>query len=233
MSAPKPYGPGNPQCSAIDAAGLHCAGPAGHPDGSDHANINSTWPEGGATVRTRQDIPALLTEVERLRGELETMTDVARGNKRHVADLAFQLERVEALTKDTDGGDVDPDAEIPVGEIRRALYEPLAAAEPGRNHAAVRTGLSTRAVEHALGPVHFPAELAHVRAGERLRVLEEIVALADDKDGLRELVENAAGDPDGKTSLSRARSLLRELAAIGGPLDTATTVTAPNPGDAR
>lgn len=37
------YGPGNPQCPAVDAAGLDCAGPAGHPDGSDHANTNGTW----------------------------------------------------------------------------------------------------------------------------------------------------------------------------------------------
>lgn len=41
------YGPGNPQCSARDAAGQYCAGPAGHPDGSDHANLNGTWPAGG------------------------------------------------------------------------------------------------------------------------------------------------------------------------------------------
>lgn len=42
-AAPKPYGPDNPQCAAEDATGLDCAGPAGHPDGSDHANLNGTW----------------------------------------------------------------------------------------------------------------------------------------------------------------------------------------------
>ena len=44
---PRLYGPGNSQCSALDADGLDCAGPAGHPDGSDHANLNGTWPVGG------------------------------------------------------------------------------------------------------------------------------------------------------------------------------------------
>lgn len=44
---PEPYGPRNPQCPAVDATGLDCAGPAGHPDGSDHANVNGTWSSGG------------------------------------------------------------------------------------------------------------------------------------------------------------------------------------------
>ena len=91
-----------------------------------------------------------------------------------------------------------------------------------RTNGETVTRWSTRAVENVLAP-----EARMIRASERLRVLEEIVTLAGDMDGLRELVENAGGDPEGKTSLSRARSLLRELAAIGGPLDAATTVTAP------
>jgi hypothetical protein len=48
------------------------------------------------------DVLALLAEVEQLR--------------RVIAE-------VESLTKDTDGNDVDGDAEIPIGEIRRALAE--------------------------------------------------------------------------------------------------------------
>lgn len=40
------YGPGNPQCPAQDPNGLDCAGPVGHPDGGDHANVNGTWPIG-------------------------------------------------------------------------------------------------------------------------------------------------------------------------------------------
>ena len=91
----------------------------------------SCKPDRHPTTNTGRPL-ALLAEVERLRAELEAMTAVARGNKRHVADLTFQLERVEALTKDTDGGDIDPDAEIPVGEVRRALYEPLPAYEVRR-----------------------------------------------------------------------------------------------------
>ena len=43
-TALQPYGPGNAQCSAEDATGLGCAGPVGHPDGSDHANINGRLP---------------------------------------------------------------------------------------------------------------------------------------------------------------------------------------------
>lgn len=39
------YSPEYPQCPAVDAGGLECAGPAGHPDGSNHhANVNGTWP---------------------------------------------------------------------------------------------------------------------------------------------------------------------------------------------
>lgn len=37
------YGPGNPQCTARDEEGDYCHGPAGHPDGIDHANQNGTW----------------------------------------------------------------------------------------------------------------------------------------------------------------------------------------------
>lgn len=44
---PRPYQPSNPQCPAHDSSGLDCAGPSGHPDGSDHANINGAWSSGG------------------------------------------------------------------------------------------------------------------------------------------------------------------------------------------
>jgi hypothetical protein len=76
-----------------------------------------------AMIQARNERDAALAE-------LATMHAVAQGNKRHVADNTAILDRVEALTKDTDGGDVDADAEIPVGEIRRALYEPLTASRP-------------------------------------------------------------------------------------------------------
>ncbi len=58
--------------------------------------LTAAWANVGAQV------PALIAEVENLR--------------RVVAE-------VELLTKDTDGCDVDGDAEIPIGEIRRALAE--------------------------------------------------------------------------------------------------------------
>lgn len=44
---------------------------------------------------------------------------LARRYKRAIA----ALDAVEQLTKDTDGGDIDADADIPVGEIRRVLAE--------------------------------------------------------------------------------------------------------------
>ena len=58
-----------------------------------------------------------------------------------------------------------------------------------------------------------------IEATVRRQLAEEICALAANRAALRILIDNAGGDPDGKTSMSRARSLLRELAAIGGPLD--------------
>lgn len=76
------------------------------------------------------DVPALLAEVERLRHDLAISRKVSISNKHHHSEIFQRLERVEALTKDTDGGDVDPDAEIPVGEIRRALDEPIMASRP-------------------------------------------------------------------------------------------------------
>ncbi len=70
---------------------------------------------------------------------------------------------------------------------------------------------------------------AAVRADERRRVLEEICALAGDTQALRQLTENAGADPAGSTGLARARSLLRELAAVGGPLDACHNVLTSNP----
>jgi hypothetical protein len=37
------YGPGNPQCAERDEDGRHCGGPAGHDDGTDHANQYGSW----------------------------------------------------------------------------------------------------------------------------------------------------------------------------------------------
>jgi hypothetical protein len=58
-----------------------------------------------------------------------------------------------------------------------------------------------------------------IRASERERVLQEICDLAGGMVRLRDLVEGWGEGPAGPISLARARSLLRELAAIGGPLD--------------
>lgn len=61
---------------------------------------DDSWPQ--AACASAADVPALLDEIERLRR---------------------QVRRVESLTKDTDGGDVHPDANIPCGEILRMLYD--------------------------------------------------------------------------------------------------------------
>lgn len=78
----------------------------------------------------RQDVPALLAEVERLRAELDTMTHVARGNKRHVAENVAILDRVEALTKDAAGADLNGSEIVVVGKIRRALHDPMTVTRP-------------------------------------------------------------------------------------------------------
>jgi hypothetical protein len=44
--------------------------------------------------------------------------------------LLARLDEVEALTRDVDGGFIDPDVDIPVGEILRALHEPTVWSRP-------------------------------------------------------------------------------------------------------
>jgi hypothetical protein len=56
-------------------------------------------------AHAREDIPALLAEIDRLRSQVAEIT---------------------SLTRDTDGDDLDPDSEIPVGEIHRALHDAAA-----------------------------------------------------------------------------------------------------------
>ena len=71
------------------------------------------------------DVPDLIEEIERLRREVETVRAIAQGNKRHVAESVAILDRVEALTKDSDGREVDAAQMVIVGQIRRALHEPV------------------------------------------------------------------------------------------------------------
>lgn len=52
---------------------------------------------------------------------------VAEHRARNEARLVNALEAIEALTKDTDGGDIDGAVDIPIGEIRRVLAGHLAA----------------------------------------------------------------------------------------------------------
>jgi hypothetical protein len=80
-----------------------------------------------AIVERNQQVSAAFSEM----GDGEPMPTFMRDHffydvptlVRRVHELEQQLGAVESLTKDTDGGDVDQDAEIPIGEIRRVLAE--------------------------------------------------------------------------------------------------------------
>jgi hypothetical protein len=76
-------------------------------------------------VHARTDVPALLAEIDRLRAERDTAWEVARGNRRHVAELAVTLDRFNDLIHDTDGDELDDGEGVPAGEIRRVLHEPV------------------------------------------------------------------------------------------------------------
>ena len=67
----------------------------------------------------------IFTELRYSLPRAETLTRVAHQNIARVAELTEILGRVRALTVSTDGDDIDPDAEIPVGEVRRALDAPF------------------------------------------------------------------------------------------------------------
>lgn len=72
----------------------------------------------------RNALEALLAVVNRMRSAQVDSLLVRLGERaRNEARLMNALDAVKALTKDTDGGDVDGDADIPVGEIRRVLAE--------------------------------------------------------------------------------------------------------------
>jgi hypothetical protein len=64
-------------------------------------------------------------EIARLRHELEVMTHVAKGNKRHVAEQTVIIQRLEDLIIDTDRDDLPDDETFTVAEIKAALYAPL------------------------------------------------------------------------------------------------------------
>lgn len=72
----------------------------------------------------------LRADFDNLAAELATMRAVARSNGRSVAILTAVLDRVEQLTVNTDGDNLDDIVEIPVGEIRRALHEPIPGTAP-------------------------------------------------------------------------------------------------------
>lgn len=95
------------------------------------ADTSSNW-AGKITIYPTEarELVALIDDFRRLRADLETMTHVAQGNKRHVADLTYQMDRVEALLRDTDGIELSDDENVPSGELRRAIYEPLPNTRP-------------------------------------------------------------------------------------------------------
>jgi hypothetical protein len=65
----------------------------------DHEYVASDGPAKAAA--SAEDVPALLAEVNRLRARLAA---------------------AESLTYDTDSNQLDPDADIPVGELQRVLF---------------------------------------------------------------------------------------------------------------
>jgi hypothetical protein len=81
-----------------------------------------TWPERlRALYRGNRVLsPSLHFE---LADHIESLTVEVERRARNEARLMNALDAIEALTKDTDGGDVDGDADIPVGELRRVLAE--------------------------------------------------------------------------------------------------------------
>lgn len=79
------------------------------------------------------------TELARLRADLETARAIAKSNKKHVALNVAILDRIEALLRDTDGADIG-DVNIPAGELRRALYEPVTPAAESAAAAPAQEG---------------------------------------------------------------------------------------------
>ncbi len=76
--------------------------------------------QGGTPPVTFAEARAVLDELERAGRLLPADARTEAAQLRHVVKL------VTELTHDTDGNDLDPDTDIPVGEVMRALAgEPL------------------------------------------------------------------------------------------------------------
>lgn len=65
----------------------------------------------------------------------------------------------------------------------------------------------------------WPRSENTIRADERRRILNDICAIACNSAQLCQLIIAASDEPAGRITLARARRLLHELAADGGPLE--------------
>jgi hypothetical protein len=72
---------------------------------------------------TAQDHADALRDNADLRTDGPLLDYLALAGADMIERLQAQVAAVTTLLKDTDGGDVDNDADIPVGEIRRMLAE--------------------------------------------------------------------------------------------------------------
>lgn len=79
---------------------------------------------------TPQDVADALRDHADLRMGMPVLDLAAMAGAALIEKQAAEIERlttaldaVEYLTRDTDGGDIDGDADIPIGEIRRVLAE--------------------------------------------------------------------------------------------------------------
>jgi hypothetical protein len=89
-----------------------------------------------------------IAAADRVRDSLIRERDAARAaaesDRRATESAARWLAAAWALTKDTDGGDIHPDAEIPIGELRRVLLE-TRIPRCGDDRARRRSGRNLRA----------------------------------------------------------------------------------------
>ncbi|MDG4784383.1 hypothetical protein O7626_41090 [Micromonospora sp. WMMD1102] len=83
-------------------------------------------------LQAKRDRRHLMGIAERLRAERDGLTAEVRLAWGEVERLRAMVRRVIALTRTTDGDELSPDAEIPVGELYRVLYVEPGAALPER-----------------------------------------------------------------------------------------------------
>ncbi|MGW9058868.1 hypothetical protein [Streptomyces sp. NPDC055733] len=84
-----------------------------------------------------EDVPALLAEIQRLTAErdafadrVDTLTAVAKGNKRHVQEMFTELQKAQARVRELE----HPAIEAKRNEIRSSFTSTIAQAQEDRDH---------------------------------------------------------------------------------------------------